>query len=177
MPVGFIHQMQDMIAFGPAYAEIHRAKDAWAQIVPGRRHREVGHEWYQKFRKDWDFSNPFPEVVNQQVRNLGRSHGPDAAERLQVDLAHDCLDRTWDDLSKECRESCEAFFVWLVYRPDLLKSWAGVDVVGGKIQRSYSGCEVWEDCPEVKEQYKRLRREVSRHHKWRLRKALARSGQ
>ncbi len=54
---------------------------------------------------------------------------------------------------------------------------AGVDVIGGTIQRSYNGRDVWEDCSEVREQYKRLRREVSRHHKWRLRKALARYGQ
>jgi hypothetical protein len=169
--------MQDIIAFGQAYAEIHRAKDAWAQKVPGRGHREVGHEYYQRFGKDLDLSVPFPQVVNQQVRDLGRSEGPDAAERLQVDLAHDYLDGTWDNLSKGCREFREGFFAWLVYRPDVLKSWAGVDVVGGAIQRSYDGREVWEDCPEVREQYKRLRREVSRHHKWRLRKALIRYGQ
>jgi hypothetical protein len=172
-----MHQVQDMIAFGPPYAEIHRAKDAWAQEVPGRGHREVGHEWYQKFGKEWDFSTPFPEPVNQQVRDLGTSEGPDAAEKLQVDLAHDYLDRTWDDLSKECREFWEGFSVWLVYQPDVLKSWAGVDVVGEKIQRSYNGCEVWEDCPGLGQQYKRLRREVSRHHEWRLRKALVRCGQ
>ena len=176
MPAGWIHRMHDVIVFGQTYPEIHRSKDACALKVPGRRHREVGHEWYQKFGKDWDFSNPFPESVNQQVRDLGRSQGPDVAERLQVDRAHDCLDRTWDDLSKECREFWQGFFVWLVYRPDLLKSWAGVDVMGGTIQRSYNGCEVWEDCPEVREQYKRLRREVSRHHKWRLLKALVQYG-
>ncbi len=72
MPAGWIHQMHDMIVFGQTYPEIHRLKDACALKVPGRRHREVGHEWYQKFGKDWDFSNPFPESVNQQVRDLGR---------------------------------------------------------------------------------------------------------
>src|SRR3989442_2124157 len=113
MPSGWIHQMHDVIVFGQTYPEIHRLKDACALKVPGRRHREVGHEWYQKFGKDWDFSNPFPESVNQQVRDLGRSQGPDAAERLQVDRAHDLLDRTWDDLSKERREFWEGFFVWL----------------------------------------------------------------
>lgn len=177
MAAGWLHQMHDIVVFGQAYLDIHRAKDAHAQKVPGKRHREVGHDWYQRFGEAWDSSNPFPEVVNQRVRDLGLAEGPDTAERLQVDLAHDCLDKTWDDLPNDSREYWEGFFTFLIYRPDVLRLWAGVDVIGGRVRRSHNGHDVWEDCPEVIQQYKRLRREVSRHWRSRLRSVLLLYGQ
>jgi hypothetical protein len=176
LPAGWFHQTHDLVCFAGTYSDIHRAKDAWALKVPGRRHREIGHNWYQEFGKVWDLSNPFPEALNQEVLDLGRSEGPDAAERLQVDLAHDYLDRAWDDLAKEEKKCWERRFVWLLYRPDILESWAGVDVLRGRILRRIDDRDVWEDAPEIIEQYKRLKREVSRHHKWRLREVLARWG-
>jgi hypothetical protein len=40
--------------------------------------------------------------------------------------------------------------------PEILKDWAGVDVLDGKIQRLIDNHEVWESCPELKSDYKRL---------------------
>ena len=46
--------------------------------------------------------------------------------------------------------------MWLLFRPDLLRDWAGVDVVAGKIHRVIDGNEVWEDEPVVVSEYQRL---------------------
>jgi hypothetical protein len=44
----------------------------------------------------------------------------------------------------------------VLFSPDIFKDWAGVDVLNGKIQRVIKGCEVWESCPGLKSEYKRL---------------------
>lgn len=77
-----------------------------------------------------------------------------------VRLAHDHLDRVWDGLSYIKRRYWESFFTWVVLNPSILKSWAGVDVLNGRIQRIVDGQEIWEYCPELKFQYRRLRRYV-----------------
>ena len=51
-----------------------------------------------------------------------------------------------------------------------------MDVIRGRIERVIDGQVVWEDSTETVAEYKSLRREVSRHHKWRLRDVLARYG-
>jgi hypothetical protein len=40
-----------------------------------------------------------------------------------------------------------------VLNPDVLKSWAGVDVVAGRIHRVIDGVEVWEDEPTLRPAY------------------------
>jgi len=40
--------------------------------------------------------------------------------------------------------------------PKILKDWAGVDILNGKIQTIINNHEVWESCPELKSEYKRL---------------------
>jgi hypothetical protein len=89
---------------------------------------------------------------------------------------HDVLDKVWDELCKERRLYWEGFFAWLIYQPQTLQRWASVDVIRGIIKRTVDGNEVWEDSPETASEYRALRREVSRHQKWRLRDVLARYG-
>ena len=69
---------------------------------------------------------------------------------------HDYIDRTWDDLSDLERKYWEGFFTYVLFSPKILKEWAGVDVLEGKIQRIINGSEVWENCPELKREYERL---------------------
>ncbi len=173
MPAGWIHQTQDFVFWGCIYSDVHKTKDAQSQITPGKRHRNVGHEWYQSFGKLWDFSNPFPDCVQEDIRQLRDTKGADAAEVMQASYSHDLIDRTWDGLSDEERNYWQAFFAWLLYNPDVLESWAGVDVLRGRILRRIDGRDVWEDAPEIIQQYKRLKREVSRHYISRLREVLA----
>jgi len=173
MAAGWVHQTIDLIAYGRPNAHVHRKKDAAAQIVPGILHRAVGHEWYQRFGREWDFTRPFPQVVIEPIEQMGKKCGPDAAEEQMSAHSHDLIDRTWDELSKEQRLYWEGFFAWLLYQPEVLEHWAEVDVIRGRIRRVLNAKEVWEHAPEIVEDYKRLRREVSRHQKWRLRNVLA----
>jgi hypothetical protein len=173
MARGFVHAALDLIAFGRTYAPIHKTKDAFALRVPGLRHREIGHDWYQNFGRGWDFDDPFPESRRKDIRQILLHRGPDFSEEAMASDAHDLLDRTWDNLSKPDREFWEGFFVWLLYRPGLLESWAGVDVLRGRVARVIDGKEVWENSPEIVSEYRDLRRRVSRNHKHRLQKALA----
>lgn len=71
-------------------------------------------------------------------------------------IDHDYIDRTWDVLSDLERKYWEGFFAWVLLSPNILKDWAGVDVLDGKIQRIMKNHEVWESCPELKSEYKRL---------------------
>jgi hypothetical protein len=77
-------------------------------------------------------------------------------------VSHDFVDKVWDfeSLTREERLLTRVwwfgFHVWLLFRPDLLRGWAGVDVLTGKIHRVIDGTEVWEDTPEVIPEYWRL---------------------
>lgn len=176
MAAGWIHQTIDLIAYGRTYAHVHRKKDSASQQIPGIAHRAVGHEWYQHFGRDWDFTQPYPQAARELIQKIGRTCGPDAAEERMSSDSHDLIDRRWDGLSKDERLYWEGFFAWLVYHPEILFHWAEVDVVRGRIRRMVKGNEIWEDAPEIVEEYKRLRREVSRHQKWRLRDVLEHFG-
>ena len=90
--------------------------------------------------------------------------------------AHDQLDRVWDELPREGRQYWEGVFVWLLYHPDMLESWADVDVKHGRILRLIDGVHVWEESPETVIEYGTLRRRVSKSHKHRLRDVLMRLG-
>lgn len=176
MAAGWIHRTIDLIAYGRPYAHVHRAKDFASQRIPGIAHRAVGHDWYQRFGRDWDFSEPYPQAAKDRIERIGRTFGPDLAEEKLSSDSHDLIDRTWDGLSRDERSSWEGFFAWLVYHPEVLLNWAEVDVLTGRIKRIVNGDEIWEDAPEIVGQYKALRAEVSRHHKWRLREILTHCG-
>jgi hypothetical protein len=176
MAAGFVHEMLDLISLGRVYRHIHKRKDEHAQRAPGLRHREVGHDWYQSYGKRWNFDVPFPPSLMEEMENVRKWFGPDAAEERMASDGHDLLDRTWDGLSKPERLYWEGFFAWLLYRPDLLESWAGVDVLHGHVCRTIGGKVVWEDSPETVGEYSGLRRRVSKNHKHRLRVVLGRNG-
>ena len=162
MAIGLVHDVQALIAFGFTYRHIHERKDAASRHAPGLRHRRVGHGWYRAFGRRWNFADPFPDAVKQRTQRIGDARGPVRAEEYMVSVSHDYLDKIWDfdDLSREerkyTRKYWEAFHIWLVLNPEVLKNWAGVDVPGGRIHRVVDGNEVWEEAPEVKSEYKRL---------------------
>jgi hypothetical protein len=174
MAAGWVHETIDLIVFGRIYRHVHQKKDAESRRTPGLRHREVDHEFYLRFPKYWDFINPFPDWLNETIRRLKETKGADAAEERMASDAHDYFDRVWDDLPKVDRNYREGFFVWVLYNPQILETWAQVDVVNGRILRMIEGQKVWEDSPETIYQYKRLRRDVSRHQISRLRDVIDR---
>ena len=165
MAAGWIHDTIDLIAFGRIYRHVHQKKDAHSQSTPGLRHREVDHEWYLRFGKYWDFTDPFPDCLRENIRRLKETKGVDIAEEQMSSDSHDYIDRIWNTLSKVDRNYWEVSFVLLLYNPDILKSWAGVDVLNGKILRMIEGQKVWEDSPETISEYRILRRYVSKNKK------------
>jgi hypothetical protein len=167
-----------MVAFGLPYLAVHQEKDKSSRIL-GSRHRTVNHPWYWQFGTSWTFSNPFPDWLRKNIRESAETVGPDHAEIQEVMFSHEYLDRVWDDLSRPERKYWEAFMVWLLLNPALLKTWAGVDVREGTIHRIVDGQEIWEQCPELKRLYKGLRR-YAEFVKWKdpvLREMLAVYGQ
>jgi hypothetical protein len=66
---------------------------------------------------------------------------------------HDYIGRIWDDLSDQERRYWKGFFAWMLFSSEVLKNWAGVDVLDSKIQRIIKNHEVWESCPELKSEY------------------------
>jgi hypothetical protein len=152
------------------------AKDEHAQRLPGLRHREFGHPWYQRFGECWTFYEPFRPLHREEIRAVGEHFGLEAAEERMASDGHDLVDRTWDGLAKPERNYWEGFIVWLLYRPDLLESWAGVDVLRGRVSRMIAGELVWQDSPETVKEYRDLRRRVSKNHKHRLGAALKNYG-
>jgi hypothetical protein len=174
MAPGWIHETMDLIVFDRIYRHVHQKKDAGSQRTPGLRHREVGHKFYFRFPKYWNFTNPFPEWLNKIIRRWKKTKGADAAEEQMASDAHDYIDSVWDNLQKVERNYSEGFFVGLLYNPKILETWAGVDVLNGRILRTIEDQKVWEDSPETIYHYKRLRRDVSRHQISRLRDVIDR---
>lgn len=156
MPNGWVHSAITLVAFGRPYFDIHRDKD-WPCRTLGSAHRIVNHEWYQAYESLWTLAEPFPAWINRHISELGEAEGDDAAEKEQVSVSHDHADRIWDDLPLDARKYWEGFFLWLLLNPPILKTWAGVDVLEGSIQRMVDGREVWELCPELTREYARLR--------------------
>jgi hypothetical protein len=108
--------------------------------------------------------DPFPDVIRERTSRTAAFKDAVRAEEYMSWVAHDFLDKIWDfdGLTTEqrayTRKWWEAFHIWLLLRPDVLRDWAGVDVEAGKIQRLIDGSEVWEDEPEVIREYQRLYR-------------------
>jgi hypothetical protein len=157
MPNGWVHATVDLIAFSRSYFDLHRQKDRLGRKL-GSGHRKIGHDWYWQFERSWTFSEPFPDSVRRRIARLGQTEGSYAAERAQASIAHDHLDRVWDGLSKEERKYWEGFFLWLLLHPDVLKCWAGVDVMNGSINRLVQGRNLWRPCPTLRDEYARLLR-------------------
>lgn len=155
MPSAWVHATIDLIAFGLPYLNLHQQKDKAHQTM-GPEHRVVDHGWYQQFGNRWTFADPFPNEVKESTREVLNAEGPEKAEELQAWISHDYIDKIWDTLSARERKYREGFFAWLLLRPEILKSWAEVDVIQGKIHRVVRGSEMWEDCPQVKSEYRRL---------------------
>lgn len=172
MPSGWFHQTIALIVSGRTQSHIHHAKDVFSQRTPGLRHRDFGHKWYQEYGRLWDFTDPFPEWLKDEIRNICATCGPDAAEERMASDAHDNLDRVWDELDARERRWAEGLFAWLLYHPDLLETWAGVDVLRGRIKRTIDGEDVWEESPETAIEYRKLLRAVSKNQKHRLRDVL-----
>ncbi len=176
MAPGFVHETLDLTCFGRVYRHIHKSKDEHAQRAPGLRHRAFGHDWYRRYPQQWNLDDPFPTWLKEEIKNVRDRSGPEAAEERMASDSHDYLDRIWDEMSQPERHYWEGFFVWLLYHPDLLECWAGVDVLRGRISRTIHGESVWENSPETVEEYRSLRRRVSKNHKHRLRDVLTSYG-
>ena len=160
MPSGWIHAVLNLVVYGRPYIDVHQHKDRWSKTL-GRRHRSVEHEWYQDYGKSWDFRDPFPRWLKEYTKMLAREEGPEEAEKQMASVDHDYFDRIWDDLSRPWRRYWEGFFIWLILNPTLLRTRAGVDVLEGRIQRFINGREMWESCPELRQEYRRLCRYVA----------------
>jgi hypothetical protein len=155
MPAGWVHAAFDLCVWGRSYFDDHKRKDRWSKTL-GRWHRRRDHEWYLQFGKSWTFEIPFPNSLSYQFCSLS----PFASERLQVDLSHDYLDRIWDSLDEQERRYWEGFFAWLILNPESLVTWAGVDVLNGRIARTISNQNRWNTCPMLRSEYKRLRKYI-----------------
>lgn len=157
MPNGWVHATVDLVAFGFSYFDLHQAKDKPYEIL-GSAHRMVNHEWYQAFGKAWTLSEPFPSRLTEWIRTLRNAKGARRAEEEMASAAHDYLDKIWDGLSDQERKYREGFFAWLILNPQILKDWAGVDVLNGRISRLVGDQQIWEDRPAARSEYERLRR-------------------
>jgi hypothetical protein len=92
------------------------------------------------------------------------SKGPDNAEETQAWYSHDYWDKIWDDSSYDKRKYIAGFFKELLLNPQILKDWAEVDVLSGKVKVVYDTSygyektiEVWETEPTLKRDYEHLR--------------------
>lgn len=175
MPSAWVHAAIDLIAYGRSYFDLHKKKDKAYELL-GPNHRIVNHDWYQAYGRSWNFCEPFPPGIKESIRLLGNKEGADKAEEQMAWIDHDYIDRTWDVLSGSERKYWEGFFAWVLFSPDILKDWAGVDVLNGKIHRVIEDQEIWEECPYTKAEYRRLRRyvEVVKSRDKRLRDILDR---
>lgn len=155
MPSAWVHATIDLIAYGRSYFDIHKEKDEPYKTL-GYKHRVVRHEWYQAFEKEWTLHDPFPSCLKDQISKIRDINGPNKAEKRMADIDHDYIDRIWDTLSPQEKKYREGYFAWILFNQKILKEWAGVDVLDGRIQRMIDNCEVWEYCPKLRNDYKRL---------------------
>ena len=159
MATRLVHEVHSLIAFGLPYSHIHAKKDAFSQRSPGLRHRQVRHRKYRQFGDTWSFSDPSPRGEDDRVGRIAKWKGDIKAEEYMVSKAHDLDDRCWDrdDISRaerlRVRRYWESFCAWLVINPDVLKAWAQVDVIEGRIHRVIDGVEVWEEEPTLRAAY------------------------
>lgn len=160
MPSGWIHWVQDLIAFGRIYSEIHRWKDEPHKYL-GQKHRIERHSLYCMCKYA---GKPFESLQPTLMKHFKRTRdlwGDEKAEEEMVNVAHEHLDCNWDELEESERKYWEGFFAWVALSPEILRDWAGVDVIHGRIKRRLDcGIEIWEEAPEVIQQYEKLRKKV-----------------
>jgi len=159
MSNGWVHAVIDFVAYGRPYFDVHKEKDKPYEFL-GSNHRIVNHDLYQAYRSSWDFNEPFPSWIKESIRIIRNEEGRGKAEEQMAWIDHDYIDRTWDVLSVQERKYWEGFLAWVLRSPKILKEWAGVDVLSGRIQRTIDDHEVWEYCPELKFEYLNLRKYV-----------------
>ncbi|MBU2447522.1 MAG: hypothetical protein KJ666_18370 [Bacteroidetes bacterium] len=154
----YIHEIVDFICFGSAYPRVHTEKDAaWKTL--GLEHRTKNHELYNLYGEEWNFEDIYPKKLQSFFEAIQRKHGA-KAEEFQVWFAHDILDKVWDGLSFSKRKYWESFLIWVIYSPRILKDWAGVDVINGRLLRVVEDQKTWKASPEIKFEYERLCRYV-----------------
>jgi hypothetical protein len=162
---GWIHQFVDLVAFGRPYPTIHKEKDAaWKTLA--LNHRTRNHEWYGMHGQEWDFKDSCPQILKSFFKKMERKHG-DKAEEFQIWVAHDTIEKVWDGLKLEETRTWALTFERIILDPLFLKESAGVDVLEGKIKRTLDDrygfpepIEYWENDPQVKTSYHRLRKYV-----------------
>ena len=158
MAKGWVHATFDLMAFGRSYFSLHQYKDhPWENL--GTKHRELYHEWYNEFGKNWDFKNPFPLVIHLRTATIEDS---DEAEKFQSMVSHDYLDKIWDTLNDKQRMTIEQRLKWFIENPKELNHVYEIDVFCGLIHRVIDGKEVVEPCPQLIQEYKRLRNYVAK---------------
>lgn len=158
MAAGWVHATVDLIAFGRPYFDLHKYKDhPWRKI--GYKHREIRHDWYNKFGKDWNFNDPFPLII--QIRTDAMTD-PDKAEKFQSWISHDYLDKIWDTLDNNQRIKIEEDFKYLLQNPEELNRVCEINVFQGFIYRTIDGKKVVECCPQLVKEYQRLRNYISK---------------
>lgn len=165
MPRGWVHCVVDLIVFGRTYPEIHKRKDEPYKNL-GIKHRIERHGLYQFCKKHNEpFENLLPFLV-ECFEDLKNSQGGDKSEEAQVNAAHEFFDYLWDEFSADERKYFEGLFAWITLHPEVLLNKFGVDVIRGRIKRVLEdGREIWEDAPEVIQQYDKLRKEVEKQLK------------
>ncbi len=165
MPQRWIHETYDLIIFGKSYPAIHHQKDAaWKTL--GSSHRSKNHELYNLYGFEWDFNDLYSPTLKSFFKAMQKKYFDqgDKAEEDQVWVTHDILDKIWDGFDCEERRRWASDFKSLLLDPLLLKEWAGVDVLGGKIKRrkdeQYGFSEpidYWEKEASIIDSYRRLR--------------------
>lgn len=161
MPPKHVHATHTLLAFGRPHFDLHDEKDA-PSLILGPTHRVLNHDWYQAgLAGMWTLDQPFPEWVRNVAAQIAEESGGFAAEEYEVWLAHDYLDRVWDELGARERRIEEALCCWLVLHPAYILDIGQVDVISGRIHRLIDGEDVWEIEPALISEYRRLRRYVA----------------
>ena len=88
-------------------------------------------------------------------RHTSPSGSAETAAGVEARIAKDREDISLAERAA-VRRYWESLCTWLVLNPAVLKSWAGVDVVAGRIHRVIKGLEVWEEEPTLRPAYAAL---------------------
>lgn len=155
VPSGAVHDALDLIIHGHCDEDLHRWKDEPAQRL-GRYHRILRHAHYNKFPAEWSLRDPFPPCIQWDTFKLAKEHGRDY-EWAQMYQTHDYFDRLWDMMSRKRRLTFIKILIGVLHHPDILKSWAGVDVIEGTVQvTEYNGTVHWVSEPTLHRSWRQI---------------------
>ena len=170
----WLHEIIDIVVWGRSYWWLHKEIDNKAKEL-GIRHRIYNHDWYWKFKKNWDWENPFPKELDKEIPKIlevipsglrktfealvtkeTKLFGEEGTvkETFQAYITHCFMDRLWDETPPQEREYVERYYVVWILSPRLLYQ-SGTDVKNWKIEIKRDG-EVWEDSPSLEKDYKNL---------------------